>query len=474
MGLSTWTTCLRAAAIVLAATVLSSCGGGSPRTPSSSEPAVPPGTTRVTGSEQMAWQQSGGSTNLRFVAYVDGNQVRLDQAQCNDASPDAACSSPLPALTDGLHTLAVAAITIDSELESDRSESISVQKVSARSVISAASLPDAGASMGLVRVIPMADGRTVAADVVARGLTTPVQMAALPDGRVLVADDVGRIRMIHPAQPDRGGEAVDAGLIQREPARRPFGLAPHPAFMRNGFVFVAVLAEEAPGAPRLRVLRLREAGDTLGEPASVFEAPVTGQSPDAPRVAFGPDGLLYILLPAGVEIADRHAASEPVGAVLRLDEEGRVPASGPVSGVVSHPLAFGWHPSTSAPVALFAAGEDRAEAHVLDDTASTSQGLASAVPLVVATRDAVTGTLALRHDDAGAAVLGRVLSGALEAGTLGQFRLAAPIRIDDVVPGVSGTVVDVTFGLTDAFVAVTDPHPAGEVVTATIVRLRVR
>ncbi len=54
----------------------------------------------------------------------------------------------------------------------------------------------------------------------------------------------------------------------------PMGLASHPDFAQNRFVYLSLLEHPRADERRLRVLRLREVGDTLGEPATLFDAPV--------------------------------------------------------------------------------------------------------------------------------------------------------------------------------------------------------
>jgi hypothetical protein len=108
-------------------------------------------------------------------------------------------------------------------------------------------------------------------------------------------------------------------------------------------------------------------GDALGEPAALFEAPVAvtprasriandgrnpvaadGPSDEGPRLAFGPDGLLYALLPPGIEFDNEPAASRPTASMLRIEDDGRVPDIGPLSGITTPPLGYAWHPGSEA------------------------------------------------------------------------------------------------------------------------------
>src|SRR5688572_17720029 len=61
--------------------------------------------TQVQGHERMAWHQSGDVSKMTFRAYVDGKGFNLSAAKCDNAKPDAECESPLPSLSDGVHTV---------------------------------------------------------------------------------------------------------------------------------------------------------------------------------------------------------------------------------------------------------------------------------------------------------------------------------------------------------------------------------
>ncbi len=342
---------MRRAAIAAAAVVAAGCGSGPPSSP----PAG--GATIVHGTERLAWSQAGHVSGLRFRAYVDDTPVPLDAAVC-DGAPEAVCSSPLPSMSDGPHTIALATM-LGSGPESERSETIEVEKVR-DGAASLASLRDAGGgfrAIGLQATVAVAPDLVFAADVVARGIHAPAQMAAAPDGRLLVAESNGSVRVVHPGDASRITRALDVQRSRRMLAVDAIaspGLAIDPGFADNHFVYLASIADEGSG-PRLRVIRLREVGDTLGEAASLFETTVVGPiasgegaSPaQGPRLAFGPEGLLYVALPTGFTFDREPSASRPHASMLRLQPDGAV-SDVPLTGVRAHPLAFTWDPSTDA------------------------------------------------------------------------------------------------------------------------------
>ena len=207
----------------------------------------------------------------------------------------------------------------------------------------------------------------------------------------------------------------------------------------------------------LRIVRLREVGDTLGEPASLFEAPVTidkAMPPEqrdgvwargGPQMAFGPDGLLYVALPLGVEFDNEPAASTPQASMLRLSDDGRVPAAGPLSGVSAHPLGFTWHPSTNELWAVFPGqnGEAMLRSIAGGHTAgaervglwTTAGGIRSSGDLVV--QPAETSLLPLAR---------ALVAAAPENGVPRTVRLTVPVLVGNELNGVLDRVGDAVAG----------------------------
>ncbi|MDH4064190.1 MAG: PQQ-dependent sugar dehydrogenase [Acidobacteriota bacterium] len=434
--------------------VLSGCGGSSP------PPATPspvPGASTVNGSERLAWSQDGDGANLRFVAHVDDNPVALDAA-CTGTAPQRECSAPLPPLTEGMHRIAVAAVSA-SGLESERSEPITVQKIAARSVVSAASFPDARltkSGAGLEAVVTAADGRVFAVDVVARDLQAPMQLVTTPDGRVLVAEADGRVRVIRPGEPMREASALEAVALLDPPPMGPLGLAIHPDFASNHLVYLAFLAQEQPQRTRLRIVRMREVGDILGEPATLFEAqlavaaedrlptsaPADRLSADGPRLAFGPDGLLYVLLPPGAEFDHEPSASVPVASMLRLEDDGRVPDAGPLLGITVHPLGFTWHPSTAA-LWVIAPGDNGAAVlrTVTHDPTSHVDEIGVAV-LRLTNSGGPESAAVVFEATATTSALAGLFAEDLDPASFKTVRLATPFLIESVLSGMSGRIGD--------------------------------
>jgi hypothetical protein len=118
----------RTRAIIVATIAATACGGGSPTTPSEGE--------TITGSERFGWDQpaadAGELATFRYALYVDNARSEAADVSCatGPSSGRFVCTSLLPAMGAGAHTLQVAAFVIDGGVvrESPRSASVRVVK----------------------------------------------------------------------------------------------------------------------------------------------------------------------------------------------------------------------------------------------------------------------------------------------------------------------------------------------------------
>jgi glucose/arabinose dehydrogenase len=125
-------------------------------------------------------------------------------------------------------------------------------------------------------------------ETVATGLEIPWEIAFLADGRALVTERPGRVRLL------RG----DGRLRRRPVATVPvsatgegglLGLAVDPEFARNRFVYLYYTT-----AGGMRLERRRFSNGRLPAGRSLVDGIDAGRVHDSGRIAFGPDGRLYV------------------------------------------------------------------------------------------------------------------------------------------------------------------------------------
>lgn len=168
--------------------------------------------------------------------------------------------------------------------------------------------------------------------VMASGLEHPWGMAFLPDGRVLVTERPGRLRIVS------DGEVLPepVGGLPEIAAHGQGGLldvALHPDFAVNGLVYLSYAAQDVEGYGT-EVVRGRLDGNVLRDTEVIFRAePKSGGGRHfGSRLVFHGDGRLFITLGDRGERNRAQDLGDHAGSVVRLADDGGVPADNPFAG----------------------------------------------------------------------------------------------------------------------------------------------
>ena len=178
-----------------------------------------------------------------------------------------------------------------------------------------------------------ADGHPFRVEPVAQ-LDEPWAMAFLPDGRLLVTEKRGRLRLVDPAS---GGVVTVEGVPDVDyGGQGGFGdVALHPRFADNATVYLSY-AEAGEGDTRGAAvaragLVLDGDGGRLSDLEVIYrQVPkTTGRGHYAHRLLFGPDGHLWISNGERQHFDPAQDMGANLGKIVRLNDDGSVPADNP-------------------------------------------------------------------------------------------------------------------------------------------------
>lgn len=184
---------------------------------------------------------------------------------------------------------------------------------------------------GVVRGVKRDDARGDDVMTVATGLVIPWDIAFLPNGDLLVTERAGRLQRIAPdgavtaiAGVEGGGIFGEGGLL---------GVAIHPKFADNGWIYLYQTTETESGLTN-RVVRYRLDGDALVQRKTFIQDIPGAHNHDGGRLAFGPDGKLYVTVGDAGTPANAQDLKSPAGKILRLNDDGSIPADNPFGTAV--------------------------------------------------------------------------------------------------------------------------------------------
>jgi glucose/arabinose dehydrogenase len=163
----------------------------------------------------------------------------------------------------------------------------------------------------------------------------PWAMTFLPDGRLLVTEKPGKLKLLDV----ESGRAGDIGGVPRvaHGGQGGFGdVILHPQYATNSIVYVSYSEPGDSGNSGAAVARAKlnldsAGGGKLDELRVIWrqDPKVSGQGHFGQRMAFGPDGKLWITSSERQKFTPAQDMKANLGKVIRLDEDGTVPADNP-------------------------------------------------------------------------------------------------------------------------------------------------
>ena len=217
------------------------------------------------------------------------------------------------------------------EVQRDRAEFFRNRHIAGCFVVAASLLAWSQPGLAKDRVIETKDG-TIKVETVATKLQFPWGLAFLPDGRMLVTERPGRLRIVAKdgtlSEPIQGVPEIfgqgQGGLL---------GIALDPQFTSNQLVYLSY-SEPGEGGVGTAVARGRLGDDSLDDVEVIFrqKPKVGGGNHFGGRLVFAPDGKLFVTLGERFTFDPAQDLSVDLGKIVRINPDGSVPDDNPFVG----------------------------------------------------------------------------------------------------------------------------------------------
>lgn len=169
-------------------------------------------------------------------------------------------------------------------------------------------------------------------ETVATDLEVPWSMAFLPDGRMLVTEREGRLRIIENGQlQHRGIEGLPK--VWAEGQGGMLAVAPHPDFAANGWIYLAFSDPGPGGSAMTKVVRGKLRDNRFVDQETIYAAPSelyrSGRVHFGTALVFDDDGHLFFAIGERGRQDDAQDLGRPNGKIHRVRDDGSIPADNP-------------------------------------------------------------------------------------------------------------------------------------------------
>jgi glucose/arabinose dehydrogenase len=164
---------------------------------------------------------------------------------------------------------------------------------------------------------------------VATDLDTPWEIGFLPTGEMLVTERSGTLRFFSGTTTlafpiEEVVEVGEGGLL---------GLAIHPSFSTNNFIYL-YYTTRVQNRTINRVARYVFRDNSLSQPAIIIDNIPGASNHNGGRIAFGPDGYLYVTTGDAGNPNSSQDRNSLAGKILRITADGQIPTDNPFQNAV--------------------------------------------------------------------------------------------------------------------------------------------
>ena len=165
-------------------------------------------------------------------------------------------------------------------------------------------------------------------EIIAENLTIPWDIAFLPTREMLITERIGNLLKIGTDKkiiPIEGVKHIGEGGL--------LGVALHPNFAKNNWLYLYLTTETSTGLSN-RVERYTLNQDKLTDKTVIIKDIPGANYHDGGKIAFGPDGFLYITAGDSDRSNLAQDTNSLAGKILRVKDDGSIPSDNPFGNAV--------------------------------------------------------------------------------------------------------------------------------------------